>query len=69
VSDARDFCRLLRRRRERPRGRRAAEQRDERAPSNVTCNAPLPRRHTQSNNITSLFDHSRQLSAGRDTFA
>src|SRR5215475_13151233 len=47
--------RLLRARRERPRGR-CAEQRDELAPSNVTCHAPLPRRHAQSNNITSLFD-------------
>src|SRR6266404_6348616 len=53
----------------RPRRRRAAEQRDKLAPSNVTCHAPLPRRHAQSNNITSLFDHSRQLRAGRDTFA
>src|SRR6516225_298243 len=52
--------RLLRARRERPRGR-CAEQRDELAPSNVTCHAPLPRRHAQSNNITSLFDLSRQL--------
>jgi hypothetical protein len=61
--------RLLRARRERPRRRRAAEQRDELTPSNVTCHAPLPRRHAQSNNITSLFDHSRQLRAGRDTSA
>src|SRR5262249_51553330 len=39
VSDARDFCRLLRRRRERPR-RRTAEQRDERAPSHsITSSA------------------------------
>src|SRR5215471_13034670 len=37
--------RLLRARRERPRNRRAAEKRDEIAPSNVTCHAPLPRRH------------------------
>src|SRR5262249_19218136 len=35
----------------------AADERDELAPSNVTCHAPLPRRHAQSNNITSLFDH------------
>src|SRR5215831_19297265 len=49
--------RMLRARREWPRGCRAA------APSNVTCHAPLPRRHAQSNNITSLFDHSRQLLA------
>src|SRR5262245_5397721 len=55
--------RMLRARRESPRGCRAA------APSNVTCHAPLPRRHAQSNNITSLFDHSRQLRAGRDTSA
>src|SRR5262249_36526918 len=55
--------RMLRARREWPRGCRAA------APSNVTCHAPLPRRHAQSNNITSLFDHSRQLRAGRDTSA
>jgi len=32
MSDARDFCRLLRARRERPRCRRAADERDERAP-------------------------------------
>ena len=50
-------------------GGHAAEQRDECTSSNVTCHAPLPRRHAQSNNITSLFDHSRQLRAGRDTFA
>src|SRR5215831_13328667 len=54
---------LLRPRRERPRRRCAAEQSDELPPSNVTCHAPLPRRHAQSNNITSLSDHSRQLLA------
>src|SRR5262245_31171778 len=54
---------------QRPCHRRAAEQRDELAPSHVTCHAPLPRRHAQSNNITSLFDHSRQLRVGRDKFA
>src|SRR5262249_39748060 len=53
--------RLLRACRERPRRRRAADERDELAPSNVTCHAPLPRRHAQSNNITSLFDHSRSV--------
>jgi hypothetical protein len=62
----RQLSRLLRARRERPRGSRAAEQRDESASSNVTCHAPLPRRHAQSNNITSLFNHSRQLRAGRN---
>jgi hypothetical protein len=54
---------------DRPRDSRAAEQRDELAPSKLTCHAPLPRRHAQSNNITSLFDHLRQLRAGRDKFA
>src|SRR5262249_53514193 len=53
-ADAAHPLALLRARRERPRCR-AAEQRDEVAPSYVTCHAPLPRRHAQSNNITSLF--------------
>jgi len=42
------FLALLRARRERPCRRRAAEKRDEVAPSNVTCHASLPRRHAQS---------------------
>src|SRR6516162_5892118 len=48
---------LMRAHRQRPRSRRATEQGNEMAPSYVTCHAPLPRRHAQSNNITLLFDH------------
>src|SRR5262245_43444888 len=55
---------LLPARRERPPHRRAAEQCDEVAPSYVTCHAPLPWRHAQSNNITSLFDHFDLVARG-----
>src|SRR5262249_56513261 len=50
----------------------AGEQRDELAPSDVTCHAPLPRRHAQSNNITPLFRSftsvARRPQYGRLTF-
>src|SRR5262249_33736385 len=63
-ADTAQFRRLLRPRRQRPRGRRAAEKRDEVAPSYVTCHAPLPQRHAQSKNITSLFDHFALVARG-----
>ena len=49
-----------------PSGRRAAEQRDELPPSNVTCHAPLPQRACPVKQFTPLFDHSRQLRDGRN---
>ena len=60
--------RLLRAGRERPRGHRAAEKRDELASSNVTCHAPLRRTHAQSNNITSLFGRARSLATARSSW-
>src|SRR6516162_2913019 len=67
VPDTRRLARLLRARRKRPRCRGPTTEGDELAPSDMTCHAPLPRRHAQSNNITPLFDHSRQLHERRNT--
>src|SRR5262249_33755674 len=58
VSDARDLARLLRLRRERPRARRAAEQRDEFAPSSLIELHPIPLEPRPSTDRISKFQGS-----------